>query len=687
MSAIVAEVKREFGIAEQVDAELYKLLIYEKGSFFAPHRDTEKILGMFATLVVGLPSRHEGGKLIVTHDRQMKTIEFAGNDAEFKTQYAAFYADCQHEIEPVTDGYRICLVYNLAIAGKKSQPSAPQNSLAVEKTAALLTKLFSGENDFDKIAIPFTHQYTEAGLDPQHLKGADRARAEVLARAAESLAYACHIALLTHWQSGGVDYNTWDFDDGWGRRRGRSSDLDVSGVEMDEVYDENMSLDHWVDPHGQKQPFGEIHLKENEVLGGTENWSYQQEVHEATGNSGATLERWYRRAVMVIWPPDRTFRILAGEGQAAALPELERMVAQSKAPASLKNCREFAEQIVACWQSRQAFRGKQPDYPARMLKMIECIGNEKLSRRFIRDVLPKDFDGSEGHSLVRLCERFGWPSFADELRSLVVQQEPTDDFAAAFAEVPQIISLCRPLFSDPPPMSPARRNVCEGLADELVRIIECCDSDKRRSYRSDGGRRGVVEGMVRILSAIEAKEPLDWFLSYVLEDARQYDLRKVLVADVKAIYGWLENVPSAQPAAERLMQHCIAQLREATDQRPQPPKDWARAADWDCKCEDCRELARFLRNPAAAVGRFPLRKERRQHLHQQIEHHQLDCTHETERKGSPQTLVCTKTQSSFERQLKQYKADCHMLSELDAVAGSVPAARPKPKRARRPLKR
>ncbi len=128
LAAIVAAVTEAFGIRHKVEAKLYKLLIYKKGSFFTEHRDTEKTPGMFATLVVGLPSRHEGGTLVIKHNGQTKKVEFGGNDSEFKTQYAAFYADCQHEIKPVTAGYRICLVYNLAIAGRKKQPLAPRGT-------------------------------------------------------------------------------------------------------------------------------------------------------------------------------------------------------------------------------------------------------------------------------------------------------------------------------------------------------------------------------------------------------------------------------------------------------------------------------------------------------------------------------------------------------------------------------
>lgn len=46
----------------KVVPQLYKLLLYEPGCFFTPHRDTEKNDGMFATLVLVLPSAHSGGE-------------------------------------------------------------------------------------------------------------------------------------------------------------------------------------------------------------------------------------------------------------------------------------------------------------------------------------------------------------------------------------------------------------------------------------------------------------------------------------------------------------------------------------------------------------------------------------------------------------------------------------------------
>ena len=175
VAEIVAAVTSDFGIGQKVEASLYKLLIYEKGSFFTAHCDTEKVPGMFATLVVGLPSRHEGGTLIVKHEGQTRKIDFGGEDSEFKTQYAAFYADCQHETKPVTAGYRLP---GLQPGGhwEKEAAARAESAAAVDRSAELLRRFFTDEPDGpNKIVIPFMHQYTEAGFDPRHLKGTDRA--------------------------------------------------------------------------------------------------------------------------------------------------------------------------------------------------------------------------------------------------------------------------------------------------------------------------------------------------------------------------------------------------------------------------------------------------------------------------------------------------------------------------------
>src|SRR5215470_5935155 len=132
LRAAVDQIGQALGLSDcQIAFELYKLLVYETGSFFASHRDTEKIPNMFATLVVNLPSAHAGGELIISHAGQSQSYSFADSSL-FEPSFAAFYADCRHEVKPITAGYRLCLVYNLAITNRKKQPVLSQQMGPIE---------------------------------------------------------------------------------------------------------------------------------------------------------------------------------------------------------------------------------------------------------------------------------------------------------------------------------------------------------------------------------------------------------------------------------------------------------------------------------------------------------------------------------------------------------------------------
>ncbi len=80
---------------------LYKLLLYKTGSFFKPHRDSEKDNGMFGTVVIQLPSFYDGGKLIVRHNHRSEEVDLSSATSPqnaFSIFYTAFYCDCEHEV-------------------------------------------------------------------------------------------------------------------------------------------------------------------------------------------------------------------------------------------------------------------------------------------------------------------------------------------------------------------------------------------------------------------------------------------------------------------------------------------------------------------------------------------------------------------------------------------------------------
>jgi hypothetical protein len=86
-----------------------------------------------------------------------------------------------------------------------------------------------------------------------------------------------------------------------------------------------------------------------------------------------------------------------------------------------------------------------------------------------------------------------------------------------------------------------------------------------------------------------------------------------------------------------------------------------------CSCQYCAQLKAFLADPAREVGRIPAREDMRHHLISMIDRHACDVKHTLECKGSPYSLVLSKTSGSYERTLKRFEANCRLLKVLDEV--------------------
>ena len=90
---------------------------------------------------------------------------------------------------------------------------------------------------------------------------------------------------------------------------------------------------------------------------------------------------------------------------------------------------------------------------------------------------------------------------------------------------------------------------------------------------------------------------------------------------------------------------------------PEEPKDWKQPADWTCGCADCKQLKAFARDPGLKTLRLSRRKDLRLHPHRIVDENGLDMSHQTERKGSPYTLVFTRRRTACTRRLQYFKED------------------------------
>ena len=187
------QIKTDLGLKDYtITASPYKLLVYQTGDFFLSHKDAEKEKGMFGSLIINLPSHYTGGELSIQFDGEEIIADFAQDAANYTINCAAFYADCDHEIKPLTSGYRICLVYNLI-----QQKTAPKIELhSMSQYVDHLVDIFQRYPSDQPYITLLGHQYTPENFAYHALKLNDRYKADVLLKAAKKMGYYAKLWLV-----------------------------------------------------------------------------------------------------------------------------------------------------------------------------------------------------------------------------------------------------------------------------------------------------------------------------------------------------------------------------------------------------------------------------------------------------------------------------------------------------------
>lgn len=178
------------------DIRPYKLQIYRQGGHFKPHRDTIHGKDHMATQIVFMPSHFEGGDLVVRRD---------GREFRADTGVCLFYTDCEHEVEPVTEGIRVTLQLDVFGHSKTahvtdilgiSQESAEDDEIPASHIKGLNEALdtYWEEEDRDNVTFLLRHNYTKETLDATQLRGFD----STLFKSLQTLGYdpALHLCII-----------------------------------------------------------------------------------------------------------------------------------------------------------------------------------------------------------------------------------------------------------------------------------------------------------------------------------------------------------------------------------------------------------------------------------------------------------------------------------------------------------
>lgn len=676
--------RADLGLPEgtRLTAELHALLVYGPGQFFLPHQDSEKTDEMVGTLVVTLPSAFRGGAMVIEHQGEKATFRASRQPLSF----LAFYGDCRHEVRPVEDGYRIVLTYNLAVTGARraGDPGAGGEPPSTRALAARLREYFekpppstrhalkppAPPRPPDRLVYLLDHQYTERGLGWHRLKGDDAPRVALLRAAAESAG--CDMALAL-----AEVHETWscleeDGDEPWYRRRGRwADDEDEPGDEDDDpdpegsgtyelvdLQDWSLELRHWIAPPGNRaEPIATL-VGDDEVCSTTPSSDlepYASEHEGYMGNWGNTVDRWYRRGAVVLWPRERAFAVRAEASPTWALDALRQRIRAG----DVDEARKMAQSLEPFWEEAVT-REKRRGLFDKALRVAAGLDAPVLARSLLAPFPVQALTPGRARVFVSLVVGHG----EDWTRSLLAHwsgdrpgmETLGDDRLGWLASLSRLCAALRA--SDEVAGTLAARLVLGEQWRWLRPVLEDARLVLPPSHRDEA---------LRTL----ARPVLGW-----LEGAAATatdDLRDEVVAflcgEGEALIPWLVMVLRAAAAAspisavaglDAIGRHCARWLRARLAQPPRAAGDWSIALPRDCRCDLCTTLAGFLADPQRRRLEWPLAKERRRHVHSKIDAHEIPVRHQTRRSGSPHTLILDKTEALFEREAavrRQWQAD------------------------------
>ncbi|MGI5222918.1 2OG-Fe(II) oxygenase [Nocardia sp. CA-290969] len=349
---VLDTVRAELGLAPDCEfsAELHSMLVYEPGQFFRRHQDSEKAEGMIGTLVVTLPSEFTGGELVIEQQGTQVTDQGAPEELSF----VAFYSDCEHEVLPVTEGFRITLTYNLVARGRTGPDAAafathPSTALLAEQLRTHFTTPLEALTRSTgrppathlprQLVYLLDHQYSQQGFGWDQLKGVDAARTALMLAAADSAGYDVSLALAEAMDSYDEDYTSymliyrerWErVEDGWKCLESSEVEFDDDGemVEPEHTDPEDIpvrsslplppgsddlgdlrwsyiTLTWLIDRAGSAGEPEVANIWDEELCTGESNSAlepYASEIEGYMGNEGNTASFWYRRAAIVVRP-------------------------------------------------------------------------------------------------------------------------------------------------------------------------------------------------------------------------------------------------------------------------------------------------------------------------------------------------------------------------------------------------
>jgi hypothetical protein len=655
------------------------LLVYEPGQFFRIHQDSEKSDDMIGTLSVVLPSAYSGGAEVIEHRGEKLTFRRTAQSGKALT-FIAFYADCQHEIRPIKSGYRVVLVYNLLVRPATKDVAEPIDSSAIDDLAATVTHHFDTAVQKyhwqepakpEKLVYLLDHDYTQSGIGWHRLKRADIRRVAGLRAAAMRLD--CEILL------GLVDIEeTWDcfeessspndygcsrsiYDDPVGEDEGDEEQLEWHGnvarrtgrhpdLALNELIECGVDLHDLLDETGKPAGLSSLWVDTSELCftrAHDDAEPLRSEYEPYMGNYGNTVERWYRRAAVVLWPRERAFTIRGRGDPVWAIGEIAKRLS-AKAP---ENARELVRNLLPVW-GRTTSAAKSKQLLSRTIKVAGQLAHPELAAGLLQPLSPAGFSRKAVSQLVDLNDTYGF-AWSRALFEYWYERDRRYGFRDDPNGLEFLVEACAALHSSG---GQAGRSLAIWLAGKEWALVEVAIEQQLQDPWRPNVRRHLSKlgpSVASVIRATAAAHATDQRTAIVRHLATQ-EPRAIMPLLVSALRACREQVAARglrSLGLGVLVGHCTTAL--AAGEPAREPDDWSIDPPMICSCELCDTLGRFLADRQQKRLMWPLAKDGRRHVHGQIDCYELPVSHVTQRVGRPFTLVLAKQKALFTRASKR----------------------------------
>lgn len=635
----ITKIKPDLGIEDKkIKAHLYKMLIYEEGDFFLPHKDSEKEKGMFGTLIIGLPSKHSGGELVLSFDGEEHSVSFAENCSNDTLPYVAFYADCQHEIKPTTSGYRVCLVYNLI-------------DLQVEssiKLVSLLPEIGAIENLFQSQTEPTNmpyvyllgHQYTPTNFSLEQLKLKDRPVAEVLLKAAERAGYYAKLALVTSYQAGSLEM---DYD--YSNRRGYydyEEEIDVDSAEMGEIYDEYISIKHW-----DSSPLPPIDVRSVE----TEDLIFNFEINDGdpiekeaegyTGNAGMEMMFWYHYGAVVFWKKENHLAILNPSSILKKLKWLGYYASKWNSITDFE--KEMAKEIFQ-YHLTEAYNSREEETKSfdAIVDFLMVVNDADFINQRSKNVLINYFSNISTDKWIELLTRFSTVPFDDVVLVDAIMKNSKN--------LNHLLTI----------LNRFNKTKFSKLSEKVLQKLPDSLADFNFLEHKNTILKSLLSNCIQIAQHKEKDSVWIESVAQCITQNLDRDFVNDYLIDTILVNNLKDNVlgSATLTIAKKHLENRVAN-------KPQIPENWSRAVPQKTSYTKVWAILNdFLQSPTEQLFDFKSLQANRSEMESAIRNVTIDLDLETIRKGSPHTLRLTKNTNAYKVELKKWEQDCVLLGKL-----------------------